>query len=140
MALDYGIRKLLFCILTSLKKEANIMNKLNYLLSSNYYVTNNNEIYLYMFFLIFCTNFLLLFTYFFILKIKHRTIQSYLNQAFYELLALNSGKISVVEFAEVTDISVESAVDFISEKASKYEAISDIDDDGNIRYYFHKIH
>ena len=62
--------------------------------------------------------------------------QRELNQAFYELIQLQQGKVTVLEFAMKTHLTGEEARCYLDDRAKEFSALFEVGDQGEMIYLF----
>lgn len=65
--------------------------------------------------------------------------QSRLEQAFYQLLEVENGSISLIQLAAAAQVNAEAAKDYLNTQVKFFGAVPEVDDDGDEFYRFPKL-
>ncbi len=66
-----------------------------------------------------------------------KEVQQRLQTVFHQLLKLDQGKITVIQFALEAQLTAEVAKQYLDEKAKEFSATFNVSEDGEIYYCFH---
>jgi len=79
----------------------------------------------------------------FLLLLNYRSqkqVMQQLDDAFYELLKLENGQISLIELATASRVDAQTTRDYLQRQAKVFDATLEVDADGDTFYRFPKLH